>query len=289
MKKYFQIVLVSLSITFITSCDDDELSVLPPRGSIEEYLDVNDVSGHTLTESGIYYKVLGSGNGTSLIVDDIVDFNAIVLTMENDTITTTWQDTTATWTTSLNSTISITIPCIVEVLSYVQLQDSVELLVPSEMAWGESGVNGFVRVNEDVRLIIKPERTRQTIPEYLEENEITGFSITPNEVYYIYHDGKVDGDFPKDGDILEVHYHLTNMETGEVVDSSIEKNQTFRFILGTGAVIAGWDEAFKFFPKGQKGSLFVPYDMAYGVWGSSSGGIGAYDNLRFDVEVIDIQ
>jgi len=51
-------------------------------------------------------------------------------------------------------------------------------------------------------------------------------------------------------------------------------------------VIQGWDIGLQYFGKGGKGSLYIPAMLAYGP--QPNGQIKAYENLAFDIEVVDV-
>jgi FKBP-type peptidyl-prolyl cis-trans isomerase len=46
-------------------------------------------------------------------------------------------------------------------------------------------------------------------------------------------------------DKLAMHYTGTLYDTGAKFDSSLDRGQTFGFTLGSGQVIAGWDQGLK--------------------------------------------
>ncbi|WP_166437167.1 FKBP-type peptidyl-prolyl cis-trans isomerase [Niastella caeni] len=69
----------------------------------------------------------------------------------------------------------------------------------------------------------------------------------------------------------------TNMEAGK---------QPFDVVVGTHAVIPGWDEGLKYFKKGGKGTLYIPFFMAYGAQPGPGG--KQYENLVFDIEVVNV-
>ena len=74
---------------------------------------------------------------------------------------------------------------------------------------------------------------------------------------------------------------------GTKFDSSIDRGKPFVFRVGTGRVIAGWDEAFHTMKKGEKRTLLIPWWLGYGASGKDS--IPGKATLRFEVELLDIR
>lgn len=68
-------------------------------------------------------------------------------------------------------------------------------------------------------------------------------------------------------------------------DDVFDSGSNFQFTVGSG-VIEGWSLAIQYMPVGSKWRLFIPYDLAYGRYGSGS--IPAYSTLIFDVELKEI-
>ncbi|KAG1676342.1 hypothetical protein FOA52_001137 [Chlamydomonas sp. UWO 241] len=88
------------------------------------------------------------------------------------------------------------------------------------------------------------------------------------------------------GDMISVHY--TGMLTdGSVFDSSVPRNDPFKFKLGGGQVIKGWDQGLLGACVGEKRKLQIPSHLGYGDSGSG-GKIPGGATLIFDVEVMDI-
>lgn len=100
-------------------------------------------------------------------------------------------------------------------------------------------------------------------------------------------DKKGDGDTPKKNEKVTVHY------TGYLLDgtrfqSTVELNRPFTFPVGVGAVIPGWDEALLEMKIGEKRTLILPPELAYG--NRSIGDIiPANSWLVFEVELLDIK
>jgi len=93
--------------------------------------------------------------------------------------------------------------------------------------------------------------------------------------------------YPQTGDIVVAHY-TGRLLDGEEFDSSVRRGQPFRFPLGAGRVIRGWDEGFANMTVGEKAFLYIPYNMAYGERGQPPK-IPPRATLVFEVELLDIE
>jgi FKBP-type peptidyl-prolyl cis-trans isomerase len=85
------------------------------------------------------------------------------------------------------------------------------------------------------------------------------------------------------GDTVTVHY-VGALPDGQVIDSSIARNEPFTFTLGTGAVIRGWDEGLVGMKVGGKRRLVVTPEYGYGEQGS--GPVPPNSPLFFEVELL---
>ncbi len=96
-----------------------------------------------------------------------------------------------------------------------------------------------------------------------------------------------DGDVPKKGDKITVHY-VGTLENGTVFDSSREKNRPFSFWIGQKQVIEGWDQGLADMREGELRKLTIPPSLGYG--GIAQGDkIPANSTLTFEVELIDVR
>ena len=73
---------------------------------------------------------------------------------------------------------------------------------------------------------------------------------------------------------------------GTQFDSSIGR-EPFSFRLGSGGVIAGWDQGVEGMKVGGKRTLIIPAKLGYGADGA--GPIPPNANLIFDVELLDVK
>lgn len=103
---------------------------------------------------------------------------------------------------------------------------------------------------------------------------------------------KVEG-VASNGDVVFVHY-TGKLEDGKVFDSSIPRGEPFAFILGAGMVIPGWEKGLLGMKIGEKKTLTIAPEDAYGATGVKHPQTGeviipANATLIFDVELVDIK
>mmetsp|Transcript_10999 Transcript_10999/g.12701 ORF Transcript_10999/g.12701 Transcript_10999/m.12701 type:complete len:168 (-) Transcript_10999:697-1200(-) len=97
-------------------------------------------------------------------------------------------------------------------------------------------------------------------------------------------DGKT---YPRDGDVLEVDYTGILAESKKEFDSNIGK-APFKFSLGKGQVIQGWEQGMSELSLGEKAELHIPSDLAYGELGYGDA-IPANSDLIFTVQLRGIE
>ncbi|KAL3929969.1 MAG: hypothetical protein SGPRY_001732 [Prymnesium sp.] len=92
----------------------------------------------------------------------------------------------------------------------------------------------------------------------------------------------------KPGDTLSMHYTGTLYSDCSKFDSSVDRGEPFKFKLGKGEVIKGWDDGLRGMCIGEKRKLTIPSDLAYGDSGSGEK-IPGGSTLQFEVELLDIE
>src|SRR2546423_1599265 len=96
-----------------------------------------------------------------------------------------------------------------------------------------------------------------------------------------------DGEEAVSGRVVEVHYVGVSWATGEQFDASWDRGDTFKFGLGKGQVIAGWDQGVAGMKVGGRRRITIPPHLAYGKRGAG-GVIGPDETLVFVVDLIAV-
>ena len=97
-----------------------------------------------------------------------------------------------------------------------------------------------------------------------------------------------DGDEAVAGTIVEVHYVGKSWSTKEEFDASWDRGDTFKFGLGKGQVIQGWDQGVEGMKVGGRRRITIPPMLGYGKRGAG-GVIGPDETLVFVVDLIGVR
>ena len=89
------------------------------------------------------------------------------------------------------------------------------------------------------------------------------------------------------GQNVSVHYVGVAHSTGEEFDASYNSGQEFRFPLGGGRVIAGWDQGVQGMRVGGRRQLVIPPHLGYGDRGAG-GAIKPGETLIFVVDLLGV-
>jgi peptidylprolyl isomerase len=89
------------------------------------------------------------------------------------------------------------------------------------------------------------------------------------------------------GQVVEVHYVGVSWNTRKQFDASWDRGQTFKFKLGRGQVIRGWDEGVAGMKVGGRRRITIPPQLAYGKRGAG-GVIGPDETLVFVVDLVNV-
>ena len=97
-----------------------------------------------------------------------------------------------------------------------------------------------------------------------------------------------EGDEAVAGKVVEVHYVGVSWKTGRQFDASWDRGDPFKFKLGKGQVIAGWDQGVAGKRTGGRRRITIPPQLAYGKRGAG-GVIGPDETLVFVVDLVGVR
>ena len=97
-----------------------------------------------------------------------------------------------------------------------------------------------------------------------------------------------DGEEALAGRVVEVHYVGVSWATGKQFDASWDRGNTFKFGLGKGQVIRGWDQGVAGMKVGGRRRITIPPNLAYGKRGAG-GAIGPDETLVFVVDLLGVR
>ena len=96
-----------------------------------------------------------------------------------------------------------------------------------------------------------------------------------------------DGPEAASGQTVTVHYVGVSFDSGAQFDASWDRGEPFRFPLGGGRVIAGWDQGVAGMKVGGRRQLVIPPQLAYGDRGAG-GVIKPGETLVFVVDLLGV-
>jgi FKBP-type peptidyl-prolyl cis-trans isomerase len=94
-----------------------------------------------------------------------------------------------------------------------------------------------------------------------------------------------DGPVAEVGDSVAVNY-VGRLTDGTQFDSSYDRGEVYRFLIGAGAVIPGWDQGVPGMRVGGTRRLTIPPHLAYG--NQQVGPIPPNSTLVFDIEMVEV-
>lgn len=97
-----------------------------------------------------------------------------------------------------------------------------------------------------------------------------------------------EGEAAAAGHLVEVHYVGVAWSDGNQFDASWDRGDTFKFGLGKGQVIQGWDEGVVGMKVGGRRRITIPPMLGYGKRGAG-GVIGPDETLVFVVDLVGVR
>lgn len=181
-----------------------------------------------------------------------------------------------------------------EGLALLKKGSSATLYIPSYLAYGPkdkgtipgNSILIFDLIVSDIQTV--EEMDEKILKDYFAANKVTAQKTASGLYYEIKKKGK--GPLPKQGQMVTVNYTGKTID-GNVFDSNLDTNfhhaEPFKFDVGKGRVIKGWDEGVALLNKGTKATLYLPSRLAYGSQGQGRK-IPPNTILIFDIELLNI-
>ncbi len=158
------------------------------------------------------------------------------------------------------------------------------IIIPSNSAYGELGF-GPVPPNSSLKVVINLIDAKDPIIAKSWDIDSTKIVASKSGLRYVILQPGT-GEKADSADLVTVHY-TGFLTSGKIFDSSVERDEPFKFRLKLQPVIPGWEEGIRLVGKGGKAKLIIPPSLGYGA--VPVGGIPSNSTLIFDVEVLDIE
>ena len=141
-----------------------------------------------------------------------------------------------------------------------------------------------MRADYEKMMMEKQAEEAESIKKYVADNKIN-VKPTPEGIY-IMTTKKGTGAQPQPMQTVTVHY-TGKLLDGTVFDSSVKRGEPFSFMLGARQVIPGWEVAVSRMHVGEKVTVLIPSDFAYGERGNYA--IPPFSPLVFDIELLSVK
>lgn len=263
--------------------------------------------GFKKTKSGILYRIISSDKKNPVAKPG--EFLKVHFTQKvRDSIITTSVGALPTYA-RVDSVGAVYSP--LEVFSKLRKGDSSIIVMLADSLQKKGQLPPYIRKNDKLTLIIKVVDVFKSEQEVVADQKAGMDNIKKNEVEVIqkYLDSsnikaqKTDkgvfvvierpGEAPlaDSGKVAKVNYVGTTFK-GVVFDTNTDSAfghaQPYSFTVGQRGAIEGWDDGIRLFGKGGKGKLYIPSTLAYGANVPPGAKFKAYENLIFDIEVLDV-
>jgi len=270
--------------------------------------------GFKKTENGVLYNIVKDEKGAAAQVGDVISMH-MTAKYKDDQVDTTLFDSR-----KMNNNIPIEIPLpapafkgdFVEALMKLSAGDSAIIRIAVDSLKNQQGMQlpdfmksgqyleysvallsvksqQEMRKEQEQHAEIQKTKDEQLLQDYFKTNNLQP-SKTASGLYYII-EKEGSGETAKAGQSVTVNYTGRTLD-GNIFDSntdpSIGRRDPFRFVVGQGNVIQGWDEGVMLLKKGSKAKFFIPSGLAYGQQ-SPHPAIPADAILTFDIEILNIE
>ena len=263
------------------------------------------------TPKGVLYQLFPSAPGEKIKENDIITFNLIQKTDKDSVLASSY---TMGHPVQTQIRTPQNVGDLMDIFPLMSVNDSAVVKVPVDSIFkGHEdqrpaffAKGGYLTFNLKINKIqtleqaIAEIKTAETTgaAQYITNHKLV-LKTTPSGLKYVITQPSA-GLKPLKGDTLLVNYAGRTLND-KVFDSSIESvakaaglqqpgrtYEPIQVIVGTGAVIPGWDEGLLLLNQGSKATFVIPSSLAYGDHGSGDD-IKPYSTLIFDVELVKVK
>jgi FKBP-type peptidyl-prolyl cis-trans isomerase len=149
------------------------------------------------------------------------------------------------------------------------------LKIPANLAYGPQAKGADIPANSDLVFEVELLKVEAEETKPAKKLEIEDLKVG-------------DGEEAKPGNTVSVNYTGWLAEGGKQFDSNKDPNKPFKFKLGAGGVIRGWDLGVAGMKVGGKRKLMIPAHLGYGSKGAGAD-IPPDADLVFDVELLKVE
>lgn len=236
----------------------------------------------TTTDSGIKYILLEPGSGMELEHGMYVTLHYTGFIDEEAAVFDSSRERGEPITFILGR--RMVIPGWEEAIPNFRVGDKVRLWIPSHLAYGDQG-RGPIPPDADLIFDLEIlDATALVRPEPFNTKGLDTLETESGLQYIIIREGY--GDYPEAGQVVVIHY-TGYLSDGTMIDSSVQRNEPLRFVVGSDQVIRGMDEGLALLRQNSRARLIIPPDLAYGERGV--GPVPPDATLIFDIELIYIE
>jgi len=130
------------------------------------------------------------------------------------------------------------------------------------------------------------EQEESQINDFLKSLHDTTFVLKPSGLYFTELSGGT-GDLPVNGDSVTFFYKGMFLDK-VVFDTNVTDSIPWKYVIGSGKIIAGLDEGLRYMKQGSKALLLTPSSLAYGHNGYP-GVVPGYTPLLWEITLMSVK
>jgi FKBP-type peptidyl-prolyl cis-trans isomerase FkpA len=268
------------------------------KQALKKYLNDNHITQDP-TASGLYYIPVKDTTGPSPTLQDVVEFEYTGRLVNGQVFGTT--DSAVAKEEDIffkeivygpvRLILANAISGLSEGFQLMQEGEEATFILPSDIAYGGNSI-GLIEPYSTLIFDVQLQHVI-TDPVTYEQNQIRAFMDSNNYVAEptesgLYYIEKVPGDsnLIEYGSGIDLYYKGYFLD-GRIFDSNLDDTSPLRITIPNDFLITGWNEGLRLMSNGSEGVLIIPYNLAYGEYGTQT--IGPYMTLVFDIKIVDVR